>query len=180
MSEIRVASRYAKSLLELASEKGILEEVHNDMQLFTNTANASRELVHLLESPVVKSEKKLSVLKAVFQGKVNDLTLKFIELVSQKERENLLSAIAREFHNQYNALNGIQKATVTTTFPLDAQMRKTFIETAKRVSGAREIELTEKVDSGIIGGYILKVGDKQIDDSLSSKLQELKYTFTQN
>lgn len=180
MSEIRVASRYAKSLLGLASEKGILEEVHNDMQLFTNTVEASRELERLLDSPVVKSDKKHSVLTAVFQGKVEDLTLKFIQLVSEKEREAFLPTIAREFHNQYNAVKSIQKAQVVTTFPLDEEMRQSFIETAKKVSGAKSIELSEQVDPSIIGGYVLTVGDKQIDDSLSSKLQDLKLTFTQN
>lgn len=174
MSDIRVASRYAKSLLGLSVEKGLLEDIREDMRLFSKTVKENREFELLLKNPVVKPSKKLTILKQIFEGKVNNLTLQFFEIITRKSRELFLPLIAKEFIRQYNTHKGIQRAEVTTTFPLPADMREEFLTYIRRVTG-KEIELTEKVDSSILGGFILKIGDRQIDDSLSSKLQELRY-----
>lgn len=179
MSEHRIASRYAKSLLELADEKGVLEDVNKDMQMFSALAAENRDLVLMLKSPVVAHAKKLAVLNKVFEGKVNELTLAIFQILTRKHREQYLPLIALEFHHQYNVRRGIEEATVTTTFALDADLRKEFENIVKSISG-KEVELTEKVDKSLIGGFILKIGDRQIDDSLSSKLSALKLKFSQN
>lgn len=174
MSDIRVASRYAKSLLELSVEKGLLEDIHKDMRLFSRTVKESREFELLMKNPVVTPSKKLSIIKRIFEGKVNNLTIQFFEIITRKSRESFLPLIASEFQNQYNAHKGIQRAEVTTTFPLTDSLRQEFLTIIRRATG-KEIELKEKVDPSILGGFILKIGDRQIDDSLSSKLKELRY-----
>jgi F-type H+-transporting ATPase subunit delta len=179
MSEIRVASRYAKSLIELAIEKGVLEEVHFDMQLFTNTVESNRELYLLLKNPIVQNEKKHAILKALFGARMNTLTNVFFDIVSRKNRESNLPAIASEFHARYNEYKGIVKAEVVTTFPLTEDMRKEFITMVEKISG-KAVELHERIDKSLIGGYVLKVGDKQIDESISAKLTELKSEFSHN
>src|SRR5689334_7012712 len=118
MSDIRVASRYAKSLLDLAAEKGTLEQVRQDMQLLTKTAQESRDFRMLLKNPIIKSDKKLAILNALFGGKVSEMTSKFFQIVTQKSREEVLEAVASEFESQYNLRKGIQTATITTTVPL--------------------------------------------------------------
>ncbi|MTI31927.1 ATP synthase F1 subunit delta [Xanthovirga aplysinae] len=180
MSDFRVASRYAKSLLELAGEKNLLEEVHADMQLFDQVCQQNSEFARLLASPVVLPEKKLSIIKSIFSDKISELSLVFLELVCKKDREKLLPAVAKQVHVQYNALKKIQEATVVTTFPLDDQLRNQFKEIIRNASGCEGIELTERVDKDLVGGYILKIGDRQIDDSISRKLHELKQNFMQN
>ena len=179
MSEYRIASRYAKSLLDLADEKGVLEDVNKDMLMFSGLASENRDLVLMLKSPVVAHDKKLAVLNKVFTGKVNELTLAIFQILTKKHREAYLPAIATEFHHQYNVRKGIEEATVTTTFALDAALRKEFEGIVTKISG-KKVELTEKVDEKIIGGFVLKIGDRQIDDSLSSKLSALKLKFSQN
>lgn len=179
MSEIRVASRYAKSLIELAIEKGVLEEVHFDMQLFTNTVESNRELYLLLKNPIVQNDKKQAILKALFGARVNKMTNLFFEIISRKKREGNLPAIAREFHARYNEYKGIVSAEVVTTFELTAQLRKEFIAIIEKISG-KSVELHERIDKSLIGGYVLRIEDKQIDESISARLMELKNEFSQN
>ena len=97
MSELRVASRYAKSLIELAAEKGVLEQVHEDMKLFTSVISQNREFQMLLRNPIVKSDKKLTVLNSVFTGKVQEMTLAFFNIVTRKNIESALEFVATEF-----------------------------------------------------------------------------------
>lgn len=179
MSEYRIASRYAKSLLELAVEKGQLEEVNNDMAMLSDLAKENRDFTLMLKSPIVTHDKKLSILNEVFKGKVNDLSLSIFTILTKKHREGYLPQIAEEFHHMYNVHNGIEEATVTTTFPLDDQTKAEFEKVVKSISN-KEVELTEVVDESLIGGFILKIGDRQIDDSVSSRLKALRVDFAKN
>ena len=180
MSVIRVASRYTKSLLELAIEQGQLEAVHQDMNRLLKLASSNREFKVMLQSPVINADKKLNVLNALFAKTATPLTAAFFRILAQKGREGVLLDIAKEFHRQYNVHNNIQEAEVVTTFALDEDMRSSFVDLVREISGSQKVELKEKVDADLIGGFVLTVGDKQIDESLSSKLNQLKLKFTQN
>ncbi|WP_268035586.1 ATP synthase F1 subunit delta [Algoriphagus sp. PAP.12] len=179
MSNYRVASRYAKSILELALEKGKLEEVHADFQKMTAIAASNREFSLLLKNPVIHSEKKLNILKALFPD-AQEMTKAFFDIISRKNREEVLLDVAKEFEVQYNLQMSIQVAELTTTFPIDAKLRKEFEAIVKEISGKETVQLVEKVNPALIGGYVLKVNDRQLDESLSSKLRELKNQFSQN
>lgn len=179
MSEYRIASRYAKSLLDLADEQGVLEDVNKDMLLFSQLVEENRDFLLLLKSPVVAHDKKLKVLKQVFEGRVNSLTLGIFDIITRKHREAFLPAIAKEFHHQYNTKRSIAEATVTTTFPIDQKLRGEFEAVVKKISG-KQVELKEIVDESLIGGFILKIGDRQIDDSINSRLKALKLEFSKN
>ncbi|MEX2593494.1 MAG: ATP synthase F1 subunit delta [Anditalea sp.] len=180
MSVIRVASRYAKSLLELSVEKGELEAVHQDMIKLLKMGRSNRDLTVMLQSPVIESEKKLNVLKALFAKDVSPLTITYFNVLSQKGRENVLLASAKEFHKLYNIHKGIQEAEIVTTFPIDEELRKSFIGIVKEISGKGSVELIEKTEKDLIGGFVLTIGDRQIDESLNSKLKMLQLKFTQN
>lgn len=180
MADSRAASRYVKSLLGLAVEKKALEEVHRDMLLFSDAVSKSRPLELLLRNPVIKHDKKLEILKKLFGGKVNNLTMAFFEIITRKNREPILEAVAREFHNAYNEYKGIGKATVITAVPLDAKLRNEFERLVREYSDKKEIELIEKVDPDLIGGFVLNVGDRQVDASIESKIKTLKLQFSQN
>lgn len=179
MSDFRVAYRYAKSLMELSIEKGLLEEVHNDMKLFQQVASESGDFVLLLKNPIINNAKKLAILEKVFSGKVNDITMEFFKVITRKNRERVLPTIAKEFHVQYNTHKGVAFASIATTFALDEDLRNRFKEIVKEVSG-KEVELEEKVDEDLLGGFVLKIGDRQIDESLSTKLLRLKKEFSYN
>ncbi|MBC5775820.1 ATP synthase F1 subunit delta [Pontibacter sp. KCTC 32443] len=179
MSEIRVASRYAKSLIELAAEKGVLEQVHEDMKLFTNVVTRNRDLQLLLRNPIVKSDKKLAVINGVFKGKVQEMTLAFFNIVARKNRESLLEFIATEFDKQYNVMKGIQRASVISATPLSPALRQQLGERLANETG-KTIQLEEMIDPNLIGGFVLKVGDKQIDSSVKYSLRKLKNNFKDN
>jgi len=177
MSEFRIASRYAKSLIELAEEKSVLEQVHADMQLFSQICRENHAFKLMLKNPIIKHDKKLSILVSLLKGKVNALTLAFFQIITRKNREAFLSLVADEFHHQYNVHKGIVYADITTTFPLSDDLRKDFKQIIKKAF-KKDVELHEHVDKKIIGGYMLKIDDRQIDDSISSKLQDLKLKFS--
>ena len=168
-----VAARYAKSLIELAKEKNVVEVVYQDMKLFLDTAHQNRGLMLALKSPVVRHEKKLAILKALFLERVNPVSYSIFEIITRKNRESILDAIAEEFINAYDEYRGIQKATVITTTPLTEDLRSQFNKIVSEATG-KTVELEEKVDPALIGGYLLRVNDRQIDASLRSRLNELK------
>src|SRR3954466_7828566 len=119
MADLRVASRYVKSLLDLAVEQGVLEEVHRDMQLFAKVCDENRAFALMLKSPVIRHDKKKDILGKLFEGKVNKLTMAILNIITSKNREPILPAIAKEFHNAYNVYKNIGKASITSAVPLD-------------------------------------------------------------
>ncbi|PRY14817.1 ATP synthase F1 subcomplex delta subunit [Pontibacter ummariensis] len=179
MSDIRVASRYAKSLLELADEQGVLEKVQQDMQLFSKTVKQSRDFKLMLQNPIIKSDKKLAVINAVFSGKIQQMTQSFFNIVARKDRETLLEDIAEQFEKQYNEFKGIQLAKVVSAVPLSAALREELGRKLVAQTG-KTIVLEEEVDSTLIGGFLLRVGDKQIDSSVKNSLRKLRNKFKDN
>lgn len=175
----KVSTRYAKSLFELSLEKGLLEKVYADMQLIDTTCKQNNELILLLKSPVVKTDKKQAILKAVFGNSVQPITIDFINILATKKRESYLPEVAESFVEQYLTHKNILKAVITTAFGLDDELREKVIEEVKKATQS-EVELIEKTDKKIIGGYILRVGDKQDDTSISRKLKLLQRTFSEN
>jgi F-type H+-transporting ATPase subunit delta len=180
MADSRVASRYVKSLLSLAVDQNALEVVHNDMQMFDQACRTNRQFAVMLKSPIIKHLKKRDILEALFKGKVNPLTLAIIEILTTKNREPLLPAIAKEFHNAYNEYKGIQKATVTTTIAVDSKLKEEIEVIVKKLTTRKQVELVEKIDRDLIGGFVLNVGDRQVDASIKSKLKSLKVKFSEN
>ena len=180
MLEFRAATRYAKSLLSLAEEQGVLDEVNKDMLLFTKTCEENREFSLVLKNPIIKHDKKLNILEAIFGDKMNKLSLAILTLSTKKNREAILPAIAKQFHIQYNVFKGIEDAVIKTSIPLTDSLRNEFETIVKNISGKKEVEMEEIIDETLIGGYILKVGDKQIDSSVSGKLKRIRKDITIN
>ncbi len=173
MSDARVAVRYAKSILDLAREKNIIEDIYQDMLLVRDTCRASRPLVVMLQNPIVQTAKKLSSLKAIFGNKVNQMTSLLFEILCRKGREGFLYAVTEQFVLLYNDEKNIQTATVFTPFELTNELRQEFEQIVKRMTG-KEVELQAKTDENLIGGYVLRIGDRQIDDSVRTRLQDLR------
>ncbi|WP_266367538.1 ATP synthase F1 subunit delta [Tellurirhabdus rosea] len=176
MAESTVAFRYAKSLIDLAQEKNLTEEVYKDMQFFKQVVSENRELMLALKSPILRHEKKLSILKNVFQPRVNPVSYTIFSIITKKNREGIMDSIAEEFIRLYNDLKGIQKAQVTTTLPLTDDLRQQFRNMVSKATG-KTVELEEKVDPKLIGGYVLRIGDRQVDASIRSQLNDLRLNF---
>ena len=172
-----VAARYAKSLLDLAQEQGITETLHKDMVFFKNTLANSRQLAVILKNPIIRADKKNAVIKAVFASRLDPVTMEFFTIIARKNREGIIDAIADEFINQYDRLRKIERATVITTIPLTDTLRQQFRTLVMKYTTGQSVELEEKIDSRLIGGYILRVGDQQIDGSIRNRLNELRLQF---
>ena len=180
MADQRVAARYAKSLLDLGKETGTLGAVKDDMDLLSKTIAASRELRLLLRNPIVKHDKKLAILNAIFGGKVSDMTMRFFTILTQKNRESALESMGSEFLVQYNVLQGIQSAEVTSATPLTAVSRLEIRKLVTQQTGLADVELSEKVDPDLIGGFVLRVGDQQIDGSVRTSLRKMRISLQEN
>lgn len=176
MSELTVGARYAKSLIDLAEEQKSLEVVKTDMDLFVQTLKASPELQAVLRNPIIKHDKKIKILEAVFAKNISKATDGFFKIMINKSRGELLYFAAQEFVNQYNIKKNIVKATIVSATPLSKDNEAKITALLKTETGANII-LQTKVDPSLIGGFVLTVGDRQVNTSIADKLKKLKSDF---
>ena len=179
MRHSRVTIRYAKALLQLAIEQNILEQSYADMVLLDSVFKQNKDLSLLLKSPIVKTDQKLSIFKLIKKKKIGEVSMAFINIITTKKRESLLALIASSFISLYKEHNKIETASVITATPLDEILRAEVINYIKK-HGNDNVELTEKVDENIIGGAIIRMGDKQLDASVSKAISELRQSFNSN
>ncbi len=168
-------NRYAQSLLDLALEQNQLDTVFNDMELIASTIEGSKELSILLDSPVVKSDKKQTILNQLFGSKISELSTRFLKLVSTRKRDSLLKDIATSFIAMYKKHKNIIVAEITSAVKLDDNQKKNIIDLLKTDA---TVEMVEKIDPSIIGGFIVRVDDKQIDASILREINDLKQALT--
>ena len=179
MKGTRAIVRYAKSLGDLANEQGSLEKVYADMMLIQKVCKDNKDFSLLMKSPIVKTDKKQSILKEIFSKKISKLSEQFILLLASKRREALLEGIAESFVQQYKERKKILTAVITTAQGLDEGLRKKVLEIVKS-SAYSEVELVEKINSNLIGGFTLQVGDTRVDASIQKQLRKLHQYFSEN
>ena len=179
MKQSRVTVRYAKALLQLSIDNTVLEQSYNDMVLIDLVCTQNKDLTLLLKTPIVKTDLKLKILNEIFSKKLSNLGLMFVSTITIKKREDLLASIAKSFISLYKRYNNIESATVTTAFPLSDSLKETVVQYIKNQDD-KQVELTEIVDKNIIGGAIIRIGDKQLDSSVASEISELRKAFNKN
>jgi len=173
----RIASRYAKSLIDLASEQGKLDRVLDDMNLFIAVSKV-RDMQLMLKSPVVTTDKKSKVFAAIFSGKVDPLTMAFLDIILKKGRESGLAEIASAYIHQYREIKGISIVDVTSAETLSAEtlesIRRKLIDSKLT---HEQIEFKTKVDPSLIGGFVISFEDKLYDASVRHQLDQLRKEF---
>ena len=179
MRDIKVASRYAKSLLKIAIDENVLEELHNDMKLVHDVCTNNHDLVLLLKSPIVRTDKKTAILNEIFGEKISKISNSFISIILIKKRESLLADIADAFIDIYKHHKNITTASVTTAVALTEDQKSKVIALLNN-EGKSAVDLKEVVNADIIGGMILRIGDKQVDESIKRKLKNLEMEFGEN
>ncbi len=180
MSVIRIASRYAKSLMDLAIEQGSIDKVLGDMTSLKNAAE-NRDLYLMLKSPIINASKKGQVFDKLFGDKFDKMTMGFMKIVLNKGRESYLPEIANEFLEQYKKYKHISTATITSAKPLsDAAIDKLKAKLLASNVTDENVEIETVVDPSIIGGLIIEVGDKLYDASVAHKLELMRKEFTGN
>ena len=179
MNQARVTLRYAKSLFGLAVEQNMLPQCKEDMQFIAETCNSSRDLSLLLKSPIIKTDKKLSIFEEIFFNNLSPISISFVNIITNKKRESLLEGIANSFIAIYKEHRNIETATVSTAFELDNKLREDILKFIKN-HGQPNVELTEKIDEKLIGGAIIRMGNKQLDVSVAKVIKDLRKSFSEN
>lgn len=180
MPNPRLASRYAKSLIDLALEKGELEKIYEDMQWLQQVIKGSRDFGNFLRSPIIKSDKKEKIAEAIIGGKVTNITSLFIRLLIAKGRESNLPEIITSFISQYKEYKNIYPVKLTTATPIDEDLKKAMVDQIRKTSDMQNIELEAMVNEDLIGGFVLEAGDKLIDASIAYDLRQIARQFENN
>ena len=180
MSVIRIASRYAKSLIDLASEQDNIETVVEDIKYFIE-ATKNRDFFLMLKSPIINGDKKQQVFDALFKDKFSEITYSFLSIVVRKGREIHLPEIVAEFMEQYKKLKHISTVKLVTATSLSAE---TISKIKQRLvaSDATDdhVELEIEVNPDLLGGFVLDFGDRLYDASVAHQLEALKKEFNKS
>ncbi|MEE1897325.1 ATP synthase F1 subunit delta [Flavobacterium rakeshii] len=172
MTGSRAAVRYAKAILEMAQASNVAEQVNGDMALIASTIKENSELNSFIDSPTIKAEVKESALNEVFASAQN-ITKGLFRLLLENKRFEILGSVAVQYAKQYDEAIGVEQATVTTAFPITAELEAKVLAKIKEFSD-KKITIKNVVDPSIIGGFILRVGDKQFNASVANRLLTLK------
>jgi len=172
MASTRAAVRYAKAILEIADSKKSAAEVSVDMALIATTIAGNLELHSFIQNPLIKTDTKKDVVLEVFAS-VNAVTKSLFHLLLENKRFEILEAIASEYNNLFDIMNGVEVAKVTTAIPMDAVLEAKVLAKIATFSN-KKITIENTVDPSIIGGFILRIGDKQYNASIANRLQVLK------
>lgn len=175
----RLSIRYAQALFDLSAERGEVEAARKDMELLLAVCNENVGLRQMLSSPVINADKKISVMRALFSEKISKLSMAFVEIIIRKRRESLLFQIAGKFGELFLRYMNIKTARVISAVPLQADVRGELLTLLEKQTGS-EIILEEEVNTGIIGGLIVKIENRLFDDSIRKKLQNLRKEFSVN
>lgn len=175
----KVAKRYAKGLLDFTQESGSTAAVFSEMKDVVKIMKDSKELNSFFATPFIDSKKKIAAASEIFRN-FSPTSKNIVNLVIKQGRETHLKDIAQEFINKVEDMQGIQRATLTSAAPLTQQNIDQILRTSNLVDVNRGFDLTTNIDTDLIGGYILRVGDQQVDASMRTKLNRLKKDFQLN
>ena len=178
MSGSRAAIRYAKAILSLANSNSKSEAVYSDMQVVAKTISENQELQDFLRSEIMKSEAKKDVLHKVFSN-TDPLTKELFNLLVENKRVDIMDIVAAKYIKLYDEQMGKEVATVTTAVPMTSDMELKVLAKVKELT-SKSVELQNVIDESILGGFILRIGDKQYNASIANKLNKLKREFTLN
>ena len=181
MNNPRLAGRYAKSLLDLATEQNQLDAVNTDMKWIHSICKSNPDFVNVLRSPVIKPTSKQKILESITTGRVSALTSAFIKLSVIKARETNLPEIATTYIDQFNKLKNIHKVKITTAEPLTDEMLSAIMTNVKNTATAGQtFEIETKVENELIGGFLLETGGTLIDASILRDLKDIQKQFMNN
>ncbi len=172
MASTRAAIRYAKAILDIANDKGVASAVNTDMTLIASTIDGNLELSTFIQNPTTKVEVKESALLEVF-ATTTAVTKSLFHLLFENKRFEILGAIALEYNKLFDEMNGVEVAKVTTAIPMDAALEAKVLAKIATFS-SKKITIENTIDASIIGGFILRIGDKQYNASVANRLQVLK------
>ncbi|MBW8360855.1 MAG: ATP synthase F1 subunit delta [Kaistella sp.] len=175
----KVAKRYAQGLLNFTQESGKTDSVYSEMADIVKTIEKSKELQNFFASPVIDTKKKISIAMQIFKS-FSPVAQNMIQLVIKQGRESQMQNIAQEFINKVEDINGVQRITLTSASSLSEGNIQNILKSSSLVNHDNKFDVKTIINPKILGGYVLRVGDQQIDASVRSKLTQLKKEFQLN
>lgn len=180
MSVQRIASRYAKSLIELADEMNKLDKVREDITSFKKAVQ-NKDLYNLFQNPVINSDKKVKIVDKIFEGKYDELTMKFLRILINKGREAYLPEIAAEFFEQFKRAKHISTVKLESAKKLsEAEIKEIKDKLVASSLTDDSVELEVIVNPELIGGFLVAFDDKIYDASIKNKLNLLRKDYNEN
>ena len=174
----KVAKRYAQGLLDFTQESGNTESVFNEMKDIVKIMSQSKDLNQFFGTPIIDSRKKEAIALEIFKD-FSPVSKNIIRLIIKQGRESQLKAIAQEFINKVEDIKGTQRISLTSASKLSEQNIQKIIADSKMVN-VTNYDLETIIKPEILGGYILRVGDQQIDASVKTQLNNIKKEFQLN
>jgi F-type H+-transporting ATPase subunit delta len=168
-----VARVYAETLLGAARERGALDRTAEEVDALRAVLRSTPRLADFLRSPRVPLDEKRGVLRRTLGERISAQTLRFLELVLERRRQDVLGDILDVFADRVRQLRNEEIVRVRSAVPLEAGLRRRLAEAFARATG-RRILLEEEVDPELLGGIVVQVGDRRIDGSLRARLENLR------
>ncbi|WP_160137267.1 ATP synthase F1 subunit delta [Chryseobacterium sp. c4a] len=175
----KVAKRYAQGLLDFTNESGQTAAVFSEMKDVVKIMIESKDLNKFFLTPYIDAKKKIEVANEIFKG-LSASSQNLIKLVIKHGRESQLKNIAQEFINKVEDINGVQRVTLTTATQLSKENIDQILRSTNLVNANSNFDLKLIINQDILGGYILRVGDQQVDASVKTKLNQVKKDFQLN
>jgi F-type H+-transporting ATPase subunit delta len=175
----KVAKRYAQGLLNFTQESGSTDAVFSEMGDIVKTIEKSRELQNFFSSPIIDVKKKVSIALEIFKD-FSPVTKSLLQLIIKHGRESQMQNIAQEFINKVEDMKGVQRITLTSAAQLSSENISNILKSSNLVNHDNKFDVKSIINPDLLGGYILRVGDQQVDASVKSKLSKLKKEFQLN
>ena len=169
-----VGATYGEALFELAVEEGREEELMNEVILLRELLSENPDFGKLMNHPKVLKEDKLEVLEAVFKGRVSEELVGFLHLIVSKDRYGEIVSILDYFIDEVKQVKGIGVAYVATALDLSEAKKKEVEQKLLSTTSFTRMEMHYQVDESLIGGMVIRIGDRVVDSSIRSKLSGLE------
>lgn len=179
MNYSQIHKRYATALYELADEMKIIDVVTKDMETLQLLAAECDELKIILKSPVIRPHIKNKVLVGLFEKSFQQLSMQFLNLLVRKSREVFVGEIAAQYIKISREAKGIVDVEVHSVIPLSKEILTEISAQVAEFTG-KTPEITEKIDSSLLGGFQVSFGDAMLDMSIRKKLNTISQTFSNN
>ena len=168
-----VSKTYGDALFELALEQDVMDELSKEVQAVSQALRENEELMKLMEHPKIVKEEKLQIMERIFKGRVSDNLTGFLELVVSKDRYGEIFEIFDFFMGRVREHKHIGVAKVTTAVELKDKQKKAVEKRLLATTDYKSFEMDYTVDAGLIGGMVIRIGDRVVDSSIKHKLEQM-------
>ena len=172
IKDIKIAKRYARAIFDIASEDQSYDDWLNKLKLISDT-RAEVNFANVLNSTKLSFSKKMNLIDDVFSNKLNKLQLNFLKLLTKNQSFFIIHDIYKQFLGLIEKRNNLIRVTVTSPYKISDDLKNQILNLVNDISGADSI-IEEKIDSELIGGVVIRLGDTVIDGSMKNKVKQLR------